>query len=94
MARSVVNPESKRLMPLTALSYELIEHSGEHYGQLVVYYRSAGLVPSESASQQIGGAVYYFDMTPLPPLYPSSRISSLAGNSFQSLERTRLRGKV
>jgi uncharacterized damage-inducible protein DinB len=26
----------------------LIEHSGEHYGQLVVYYRLAGLVPPES----------------------------------------------
>ena len=26
----------------------LIEHSGEHYGQLVVYYRIAGLVPPES----------------------------------------------
>jgi uncharacterized damage-inducible protein DinB len=26
----------------------LIEHSGEHYGQLVVYYRLAGLVPPDS----------------------------------------------
>ncbi len=26
----------------------IIEHSGEHYGQLVVYYRLAGLVPPES----------------------------------------------
>jgi DinB family protein len=26
----------------------LIEHSGEHYGQLVVYYRNNGLVPPES----------------------------------------------
>jgi hypothetical protein len=26
----------------------LIEHSGEHYGQLVVYYRVAGMVPPES----------------------------------------------
>ena len=30
------------------LAYGLIEHSGEHYGQLVVYYRVAGLVPPES----------------------------------------------
>jgi len=30
------------------MSYGLIEHSGEHYGQLVVYYRLAGLVPPES----------------------------------------------
>src|SRR6267143_1915983 len=30
------------------MAYGLIEHSGEHYGQLVVYYRLAGLVPPES----------------------------------------------
>jgi uncharacterized damage-inducible protein DinB len=30
------------------LAYGLIEHSGEHYGQLVVYYRNNGLVPPES----------------------------------------------
>ena len=30
------------------LAYGLIEHSGEHYGQLVVYYRLNGLVPPES----------------------------------------------
>jgi uncharacterized damage-inducible protein DinB len=30
------------------LAYGLIEHSGEHYGQLVQYYRMAGLVPPES----------------------------------------------
>jgi len=33
---------------LTDLAYGLIEHSGEHYGQLVVYYRANGLVPPES----------------------------------------------
>lgn len=30
------------------MAYGFIEHSGEHYGQLVVYYRLAGLVPPES----------------------------------------------
>src|SRR6516164_8501675 len=30
------------------IAYGLIEHSGEHYGQLVVYYRLAGLVPPDS----------------------------------------------
>jgi uncharacterized damage-inducible protein DinB len=30
------------------LAYGLIEHSAEHYGQLVVYYRINGLVPPES----------------------------------------------
>lgn len=29
-------------------AYGFIEHCGEHYGQLVVYYRLAGLVPPES----------------------------------------------
>jgi uncharacterized damage-inducible protein DinB len=30
------------------IAYGIIEHGGEHYGQLVVYYRLAGLVPPES----------------------------------------------
>jgi uncharacterized damage-inducible protein DinB len=30
------------------LAYGLIEHSGEHYGQMVVYYRANGMVPPES----------------------------------------------
>ncbi len=30
------------------MAYGFVEHSGEHYGQLVVYYRVAGLVPPES----------------------------------------------
>ena len=30
------------------IAYGIIEHSGEHYGQLVVYYRLSGLVPPES----------------------------------------------
>jgi uncharacterized damage-inducible protein DinB len=29
-------------------AYGFIEHDGEHYGQLVVYYRVAGMVPPES----------------------------------------------
>ena len=36
------------LTRLYDLAYGLIEHSGEHYGQLVVYYRINGLVPPES----------------------------------------------
>lgn len=30
------------------IAYGIIEHAGEHYGQLVVYYRANGLVPPES----------------------------------------------
>jgi uncharacterized damage-inducible protein DinB len=42
------DPDSKQQMHMFDLAYSLMEHSGEHYGQLVVYYRSNGLVPPES----------------------------------------------
>jgi uncharacterized damage-inducible protein DinB len=48
MAEFVTFPESHRQVRVSDLAYDLIEHSGEHYGQLVVYYRVAGLVPPES----------------------------------------------
>jgi uncharacterized damage-inducible protein DinB len=44
----VVEAEEGRTVPVQDLGYGLIEHSAEHYGQLVVYYRVAGLVPPES----------------------------------------------
>ena len=37
-----------RLAHNSSIWTSAIEHSGEHYGQLVVYYRMAGLVPPES----------------------------------------------
>ena len=43
-----VNDGGPHLNRLYDLAYGLIEHSGEHYGQLVVYYRINGLVPPES----------------------------------------------
>jgi len=43
-----VDDGSPHLDRLYDLAYGLIEHSGEHYGQLVVYYRANGLVPPES----------------------------------------------
>jgi uncharacterized damage-inducible protein DinB len=48
MSQMVVTPESGERVQLADLAYGLIEHCGEHYGQLVVYYRVAGLVPPES----------------------------------------------
>jgi len=48
MSDLVADPESKQQMQVSDLAYSLMEHSGEHYGQLVVYYRLAGLVPPES----------------------------------------------
>ena len=43
-----VNDGGPHLDRLYDLGYGLNEHSGEHYGQLVVYYRVNGLVPPES----------------------------------------------
>jgi uncharacterized damage-inducible protein DinB len=48
MSSLVVDPDSHQQERLYDLAYGLIEHSGEHYGQLAVYYRVAGLVPPES----------------------------------------------
>jgi uncharacterized damage-inducible protein DinB len=48
MNRPVVESEGGRTVPLSDLAYGLAEHGGEHYGQLVVYYRVAGMVPPES----------------------------------------------
>jgi len=48
MSEIFTDPESKQQMHISDLAYVLIEHSGEHYGQLVVYYRINGLVPPES----------------------------------------------
>jgi uncharacterized damage-inducible protein DinB len=46
MREVVYTPEQKARV--LDIAYGIIEHSGEHYGQLVVYYRLAGLVPPES----------------------------------------------
>ena len=44
----IVDPFAHQQVRLIDWAYGFIEHSGEHYGQLVVYYRLAGLVPPES----------------------------------------------
>jgi uncharacterized damage-inducible protein DinB len=48
MADLVTDPDSNQQVRVSDWAYGFIEHSGEHYGQLVVYYRIAGLVPPES----------------------------------------------
>jgi uncharacterized damage-inducible protein DinB len=48
MLAFAVSAETGRSVPLQAVAYDVIEHGAEHYGQLVVYYRVAGLVPPES----------------------------------------------
>jgi len=44
----VVDPFANQQVRVSDMGWGLLEHSGEHYGQLVVYYRVAGLVPPES----------------------------------------------
>jgi uncharacterized damage-inducible protein DinB len=44
----IVDPFSNQQTRVSDMAWGLLEHSGEHYGQLAVYYRVAGLVPPES----------------------------------------------
>lgn len=48
MSELIVDPYSHQQTRISDFAYGFIEHSGEHYGQLVVYYRLSGLVPPES----------------------------------------------
>src|ERR1700687_70947 len=48
MTDLLVDPFAHQQMRIYDLAYGFIEHCGEHYGQLVGYYRLAGLVPPES----------------------------------------------
>jgi uncharacterized damage-inducible protein DinB len=48
MSDFVVDPFSNQQTPIIDFAYGFVEHSGEIYGQLTVYYRVAGLVPPES----------------------------------------------
>jgi len=44
----VVDPFANQQTRISDIAYGFVEHMGEHYGQLAVYYRVAGLVPPES----------------------------------------------
>jgi uncharacterized damage-inducible protein DinB len=48
MTDLVVDPFAHQKMRIYDFAYGFVEHGGEHYGQLVVYYRLSGLVPPES----------------------------------------------
>jgi len=48
MTAVIQYPETNEQHRLSELAYSVIEHSGEHYGQLVVYYRINGMAPPES----------------------------------------------
>jgi uncharacterized damage-inducible protein DinB len=44
----LIDPFAHQKVRVYDMAYQFIEHTGEHYGQLVVYYRVAGLVSPES----------------------------------------------
>src|SRR5580700_5881513 len=48
MSDIVVDPFENEQTRIIDFAYGFVEHSGEIYGQLTVYYRAAGLVPPES----------------------------------------------
>ncbi|MGC1596718.1 MAG: DinB family protein [Candidatus Acidiferrales bacterium] len=48
MSDVVVDPFANEQTRISDFAYGFVEHSGEIYGQLSVYYRVAGLVPPES----------------------------------------------
>jgi uncharacterized damage-inducible protein DinB len=48
MSELVVDPFAHQQVRVSDMAYGFTEHCGEHYGQLVVYYRLSGLVPPES----------------------------------------------
>jgi uncharacterized damage-inducible protein DinB len=48
MSELLVEPFSNQQTRVYDFAYGFIEHCGEHYGQLVGYFRLAGLVPPES----------------------------------------------
>lgn len=48
MSDLIVDPFAHQQARVIDWAYGFVEHGGEHYGQLVVYYRLAGLVPPES----------------------------------------------
>jgi uncharacterized damage-inducible protein DinB len=48
LSAGIVSPWGSYMVRLSELAYSLVIHSGEHYGQLVVYYRVSDMVPPDS----------------------------------------------
>lgn len=48
MSELVIDPFGNEQTRISDFAYGFVEHSGEIYGQLTVYYRTAGMVPPES----------------------------------------------
>ena len=84
----------KTQIRLSDLAVNLIEHSGEVYGQLTVYYRVAGLIPPESrpkkAAEEIkptlpGGKIrtYYIAAVETDWDYAPSGMDMMTGKGFE-----------
>ncbi len=52
LAQTVKYPYANRMVSCSFIWMEMAEHAGEHYGQLVVYYRLNGIVPPASRPQK------------------------------------------
>jgi hypothetical protein len=52
LSQTVKHPFADQLISLRTLWTVAIGHAGEHYGQLVFYYRLNGFVPPESRQQE------------------------------------------
>jgi len=89
------NPENagKDQIRLMDLAHSLVEHSGEVYGQLTVYYRAAGMIPPESRPKKTaedikptlpGGKVrtYYIAAIETNWDYASGGINMMTGAGF------------
>ena len=48
LTKEVKYPWGNSMIHASALWYFMLEHTGEHFGQLVVYYRINGMIPPES----------------------------------------------
>jgi hypothetical protein len=52
MQRTVKHPFREQMVSLRTLWAVAANHGGEHFGQLVIYYRLNGLVPPTTVEQQ------------------------------------------
>jgi manganese oxidase len=93
-AQDVPEQAGRAQIRLSDLACSLVEHSGEVYGQLTVYYRAAGLVPPESrpkkAEQEIkptipGGQIrtYYIAAVETNWDYAPTGMNMMTGQGFE-----------
>jgi len=52
LTKEVKYPWGNSMIHASALWYFMLEHTGEHFGQLVVYYRINGMIPPESRPKE------------------------------------------